>query len=80
VSWPGAYRAQPADAPQCTPPAGFRRTLHDRHPAFGEARSAAFDMGGKLVAEVAVRRRGEPGGSMRSYQQTRRPTEARIWR
>ena len=72
------YRAQPADAPQCRPPAGFCRTLHDRHPGFGEARSAAFDMGGNLVAEVAVRRRAEPGGSIRSYQRPDGPTDARI--
>jgi hypothetical protein len=29
---------------------------------FGEARSAALEMGGNLVAEVAVRRRAEPDG------------------
>ena len=39
----------------------FRLTLHDRHPGFGEARSAAVDMGGDLVAEVAILLRTEPG-------------------
>ena len=39
----------------------FRLTLHDRHPGFGEARSAAVDMGGDLVAEVTVLLRAEPG-------------------
>ena len=34
--------------------------LHDRHPGFGEARSAAVDMGGDLVAEVVVPRRDDP--------------------
>ena len=76
VSWPGAYRAQPVDAPQCRPPASFRRTLRDRHPGFGEARSAALDMGGNLVAEVAVGRRAERGG-LCAAAQTRRPTDAR---
>ena len=38
----------------------FRLTMHDRHPGFGEARSAAVDMGGDLVAEVAVLLRAEP--------------------
>jgi hypothetical protein len=32
----------------------FRLTPHDRRPGFGEARTAAFDMGGNLVAELAV--------------------------
>jgi hypothetical protein len=35
--------------------------LHDRYPGFGEARSAAVDIGGDLVAEVAVLLRAEPG-------------------
>jgi hypothetical protein len=39
----------------------FRLTLHDQHPGFGEARSAAVDMGGDLVAEVAVLLHAEPG-------------------
>jgi hypothetical protein len=46
--------------------------------ASGEARSATFEMGGNLVAEVAAGRRAEPGWSMRSYAQARRPTDARI--
>jgi len=37
---------------------------------FGDARSAAFDMGGNLVAEVAIGRRAEPGGLCAA---TRRP-------
>jgi len=37
--------------------------------------SAPFDIGGNLVAEVAIRRRAEPV-CMRSYAQTRRPTDA----
>src|SRR5215471_9138402 len=52
-------------------PVGFRLTPHDRHPGFGEARSAAFDMSGNLVAEVAVRRRAELGWCRSSYAQTR---------
>ena len=36
-------------------------TLHDRLSGFGEARSAAVEMGGGLVADVAVPRRAEPG-------------------
>jgi len=71
----GAARRSPAVQAS---PVGFRLTPHDRHPGFGEARSAAFNMGGNLVAEVAVRRRAEPGWCMRSYAQTRRPTDARI--
>jgi hypothetical protein len=31
-------------------------------PSFGEAYRVAFDMAGNLVAEVAARRRAEPGG------------------
>jgi len=54
----------------------FRLTLHDRHPSFGGARSPAVDMGGDLVAEVAVRRRAEPV----NYAQTRRLANARICR
>ena len=49
---------------RCAGQASGRRfvlTLHDRHPSFGEARNPAVDMGGDLVAEVAVRRRTEPG-------------------
>ena len=63
VSWPGADRAQPAGARQGRPPGRDRLTLRDRHPGFAEAHSAAFDMGGNLVAEVAVRGRAEPDGS-----------------
>jgi hypothetical protein len=37
---------------------------------FREVRSAALDIGGNLVAEVAVRRRAEPGGRCPA---TRRP-------
>ena len=62
------------DAPQCRPPASFRRTLGDRHPGFGEARSAALDMGGNLVAEVAVRRRAERGGLCAATQTDGPPT------
>jgi hypothetical protein len=51
----------------------FRLALHDRHPGFGEARSAAVDMGGDLVAEVAVPRRAKPV----NYAQTRRPAGTR---
>ena len=49
-------------APQCRPPGRYRLTLRDRHAGFAEAHSAAFDMGGNLVAEVAVQGRAEPGG------------------
>jgi len=55
----GAPRRRPAGRP----PGRFRLTLRDRHPGFAEAHSAAFDMGGNLVAEVAVRGRAEPDGS-----------------
>ena len=51
----------------------FRLTLHDRHPGFGEARSAAVDMGGGLVAEVAVPRRAEPGELRADPAADRRP-------
>src|SRR5262249_61958544 len=73
----GAARRRPALQAS---PVGFRLTPHDRHPGFGEARSAAFNMGGNMVAEVAVRRGAGPGWCMRSYAQTRRPTDARICR
>ena len=62
VSWPGADRAQPAGARQGRPPGRYRLTPRDRHAGFAEAHSAAFDMGGNLVAEVAVQGRAEPGG------------------
>src|SRR5215470_19909492 len=58
------------------PPVGFRLTLHDRHPGFGEARSA-LDM-------AATWSRSWPSGavlnrwSIRSDAQARRPTDARI--
>src|SRR6266550_4189704 len=39
----------------------FCLTLHDRLSGFGEARSAAVDMGPDLVTEVAVKHRAEPG-------------------
>jgi len=63
VSWPGAARAPPAGARPGGPPGRFRLTLRDRHAGFAEAHSAAFDMGGNLVAEVAVQGRAEPDGS-----------------
>ena len=49
---------------RCAGQASGRRfvlTLHDRHPSFGEARNPAVDMGGDLVAEVAILLRTEPG-------------------
>jgi hypothetical protein len=63
VSWPGADQAQPAGARQGRLPGRYRLTLRDRHAGFAEAHSAAFDMGGNLIAEAAVQGRAEPGGS-----------------
>jgi hypothetical protein len=53
----------------------FRLTLHDRHPGFGEAHSAAADMGGggDLVAEVAALLRAEPGELRADPTAGRRP-------
>ena len=51
----------------------FRLTLHDRHPGFGEVRSAAVDMGGDLVTEVAFPRRAGPGDLRADPTAGRRP-------
>jgi len=80
VSWPGADRAQPAGARQGRPPGRYRLTPRDRHAGFAEAHSAAFDMGGNLVAEVAVQGRAEPGGlSAATCRPVGWPTPASAW-
>jgi hypothetical protein len=48
-------------------------TLHERYPGFGEARSAAVDMGGDLVARWPSR--AVP--NQVNYAQTRRLADAR---
>ena len=51
----------------------FRLTLHDRCPGFGEGHIAAFDIGGDLVAEVAVPCRAGPGDLRADPTAGRRP-------
>ena len=51
----------------------FRLTLHDRHPSCGEGAQPRRRYGRDLVAEVAVRRRAEPGEPRADPSAGRRP-------